>query len=33
MMRQSELATELQTERAKLNEINDKLNVLLEREL
>jgi chromosome segregation ATPase len=33
MMRESELATELQTERAKLNEINDKLNVLLEREL
>ena len=33
MMRESQLVTELEAERAKLNEINDKLNLLLEREL
>ena len=33
MMRESQLANELQIERTKLNELNDKLNMLLEREL
>jgi myosin heavy subunit len=33
MMRESQLANELEIERAKLNELNDKLNLLLEQEL
>lgn len=33
MMRESQLVTELEAERAKLNDINEKLNALLEREL
>lgn len=33
MMRENELTNELRGERAKLNELNDKLNLLLEREL
>lgn len=33
MVRQSELTNELRGERAKLNELNEKLNALLEREL
>ena len=32
-MRESQLANELEIERAKLNELNDKLNLLLEQEL
>ncbi|HEU4795011.1 MAG TPA: hypothetical protein VFT02_05225, partial [Pyrinomonadaceae bacterium] len=31
--RETQLANELETERAKLNELNDKLNLLVEREL
>jgi hypothetical protein len=33
MMRESQLANELEIERTKLNELNDKLNLLMEREL
>ena len=33
MVRETQLANELETERAKLNELNDKLNLLLEQDL